>query len=114
MKSTCKVSSESAKLGFQETVEVEAQVPKAGHWDVVTNNNSEGLENLCMMSPSPAMRMMSSAPVMRMTGGITCYITCNVHTAFTLKVCNETFYHRVKLITHIKTEHGVNIGKKYM
>ena len=30
------------------------------------------------------------------------------------ELCNEAFYHRVKLITNIKTEHGVNVGKKYM
>ena len=58
--------------------------------------------------------VMSLALIMRMTGRITCYFTCNVHTAFTQKVCNETLYHRVKLITLIKIEHGVNVGKKYM
>ena len=58
--------------------------------------------------------VMPPALIMRVTGRITCYFTCNVYTAFTLKVCNETFYHKVKLITHIKIEHSVNVGKKYM
>ena len=47
----CEVSSESAKLGFEETVEVhvhvEAQLPRAGCWYVVTDNNSKGFEDLC-------------------------------------------------------------------
>ena len=83
----CKVSSESAKLGFEETVKVEPQVPKAGGWDVVTDNNSKGLEKLYVMSP---------APVTCIKGRITCYFTCNVNIAFTVKVCSKTLYHRVK------------------
>ena len=51
--------------------------------------------------------VMSPAPIKCTTGKITWHSTCNVHTA----VCNETFYHKVKLISHIKIEHGVNVAR---
>ena len=43
-KSMCEESSESAKLGFEETIKVETQMPKQAAGDVVTD--SKGLENL--------------------------------------------------------------------
>ena len=71
---------------------------------MVTDNNSERLESLCDVT--------GSHNAYDRRGNL--LLTCNVHTAFTLKVCNEKVYHRVKLTAHIKSAHGVNVGKKYM
>ena len=60
------------------------------------------------------MCVILPAPINCTTGRITCHFTFIVLTAVTLKVCIKAFHHRVKLMTHTKTEHGVSVGKKYM
>ena len=108
-----KESSEPAKLGFEGTAKVEAQVPKqvAGECSHKQQQRTigrfecdvTGCHKVYNRKDNLALHMQRAHCIHPKKAG---RFKCNV------SGCTETFYHRVKLITHLKTEHGVDVGKK--